>query len=333
MGLMMLLAGYFVPRAYDRKGAGRFLKERWQRIGVPMAIFLLVVHLPIVYLLQEERLSAGEFVRSMYDGGWRDVYAHLWFLGHLLLYSAGYVVLRIFSDRRSDQSRRTWAPPDHAAIVRFVVALAFVTWVIRVWFPIDEWVPLFFVVAAEPAHLPQYVGLFAVGVVAYRGDWLRRLPASTGAIWLSVGLVASAGVFAMQLLPPERIPEFLAFGGDNWQSLVYSTWEALICVGMVVGLIFLARAAFSRPNRLVVAMLAGSYAAYILHLGIVIGLQAGIEGVDLPVFVKFGLVAVFGVVLTFGIAHLSRRLPGLRVILGTTPAEVESKAVRHEAGD
>lgn len=137
----------------------------------------------------------------------------------------------------------------------------------------------------------------------------------------------------MQLLPPERIPEFLAFGGDNWQSLVYSTWEALICVGMVVGLIFLARTAFSRPNRLVVAMLAGSYAAYILHLGIVIGLQAGIEGFDLPVFVKFGLVAFFGVVLTFGIAHLSRRVPGLRVILGTTPAEVESKAVRHEAGD
>ena len=28
MGLLFLLAGYFVPRSYDRKGANRFLRER-----------------------------------------------------------------------------------------------------------------------------------------------------------------------------------------------------------------------------------------------------------------------------------------------------------------
>ena len=29
MGLLFFLAGYFVPRSYDRKGLGRILKERW----------------------------------------------------------------------------------------------------------------------------------------------------------------------------------------------------------------------------------------------------------------------------------------------------------------
>lgn len=330
MGLLFLLAGFFVPRAYDRKGARRFLKERWVRIGLPMLIFVLVVHLPIIYLLEEPRLSAGEFVRSLYDNGWRDAYAHLWFLGHLLLYSAGYVVWRTVADRQRNQPRRTLPPPNHAAIVGFVVVLAFVTWVVRVWFPIDEWVPLFLVVAAEPAHLPQYVALFGLGVVAYRGDWLRRLPTSTGMIWLGVGLVASAGVFASRLLSSETLADFLAFGGDNWQSLLYSTWEALICVGMVLGLVILARTVFRRPSRLVTAMVAGSYAAYIIHIAIVISLQAGIEGVDLPVFVKFGLVTAFGVFLAFGFAHLSRGVPGLRVILGTTPGEVDAKTVRQE---
>src|SRR6201997_4639671 len=33
MGLMFLLAGYFVPPSYDRKGARRFLRGRWLRIG------------------------------------------------------------------------------------------------------------------------------------------------------------------------------------------------------------------------------------------------------------------------------------------------------------
>jgi glucan biosynthesis protein C len=333
MGLMMLLAGYFVPRAYDRKGGGRFLKERWLRIGVPMVVFMLVVQLPVVYLLQDPRLSAGEFIRSLWENGWRDAYAHLWFLGHLLIYSAGYVAWRKFSDHRADGPRQTWALPTHGTIIGFVVVLAFVTWVIRVPFPIDEWIPLFFVVAAEPAHLPQYVSLFALGIVAYRGDWLRRFPTRMGMIWLGIGLIASAGVFAAKALPPETVAKYLAFGGDNWQSLVYSTWEALICAGMVIGLIVFARIAFDRPHRLIAAMLAATYAAYILHIGVVIGLQFGIEGVDLPVFVKFGLVTVFGVLLSFGIGHLSRQVPGLNVMLGTTPRDVAAIAVHRDESE
>src|ERR1700744_4337737 len=35
MGFMFLLAGYFVPAAYDRKGFGRFLADRCLRLGVP----------------------------------------------------------------------------------------------------------------------------------------------------------------------------------------------------------------------------------------------------------------------------------------------------------
>ena len=46
-----LLAGYFVPRSYERKGLHRFVKDRWSRIGVPLLIFVLVVHVPVVYLL------------------------------------------------------------------------------------------------------------------------------------------------------------------------------------------------------------------------------------------------------------------------------------------
>ena len=111
--------------------------------------------------------------------------------------------------------------------------LALITFIVRVWFPMDAWVPLFFVVAAEPAHLPQSLSLFALGVAAYRGDWLRRLPTKVGLVWLGVGLAASAGNWALLLLAPESA--VTAGGGFNWQSLVYSAWESLICAGMVVG--------------------------------------------------------------------------------------------------
>lgn len=35
MGLFLLISAYFVPGSYDRKGAGRFLKDRLVRLGIP----------------------------------------------------------------------------------------------------------------------------------------------------------------------------------------------------------------------------------------------------------------------------------------------------------
>ena len=46
MGLLFLVAGYFTPRSYDRKGAGRFLVDRLKRLGLPL-LFYGVVILPI----------------------------------------------------------------------------------------------------------------------------------------------------------------------------------------------------------------------------------------------------------------------------------------------
>ncbi len=321
LGLLFLLAGYFVPAACDRKGPGRYFRERWVRIGVPLVAFVLAVNLPLVYVVKG-RPAPGEFIHELYDGGWQLIYLHLWFLGHLLLYSGIYVAWRLAAGR-AGRPRRTWAPPGHAAIAGFVVALALLTWIVRLWYPVDKWVPLAYVLAAEPAKMPQYISLFAVGVMAYRGDWLRRMPTRAGMIWLGAGLLAAAGIFVLQALGQWNL---IGGGGLNWPSLVRSTWEAVICAGLSVGLIVLFREMFHRPRRLLAAMAAASYAAYIIHIYIIVGLQAGIEGVNLPAVVKFALVAVAGIILAFGIGHLSRKVPGLRVVLGTTPRQRDKTA-------
>lgn len=315
MGLLFLLAGHFVPAAYDRKGPRLFLRQRWARIGLPLVVFALAVHVPLLYLV-ERPAGPGEFVASMYAEGWAGAYLHLWFLGHLLLYSAAYVVWRWIADRAA-RPRRAWAPPNNAAILGFVVGLALVTWIVRVWYPVDEWVPLLFVVAAEPAHLPQYVSLFVIGVMAYRGDWLRRIPARVGACWLGVGLTAAAGLYAVQGFAPNRWETLVTTGGPNAGSLLRSTWETVICIGLSVGLIVVARGLFRRPNRLLSAMATASYAAYILHVWIVVSLQVAIIGVALSAVAKFTVVSILGIVLSFGVAHLSRHVPGVRVLLGT----------------
>lgn len=313
LGLLFLVAGHFVPPAYDRKGPRRFLRERWSRIGVPLLVFGVAANLPIA-LAVEQPESFGGFVGSLYDDAWAPLYLHLWFLGHLVLYSVAYVIWR----RLARGAPRSWATPGHRAILAFAVGLVAVTWVVRWWYPVDEWVPLLWLVPAEPARLPQYVSLFVLGAAAYRGDWLRRLRSGVGLTWLGVGLVASLCMVAVQMLAPDswRYNE-LANGGLGWQSLVRSTLEGLVCVGLAVGVLVVVREMVHRPLRLVSAMAATSYAAYILHLYIVVPLQAAITGPDVSPFLKVGVVAAVAVLLSFGAAHTSRRVPGLRRLLGT----------------
>ncbi len=325
MGLMFLLAGYFVPPSYARKGARGFLEERWQRIGIPLAIFILLVHLPAAYLVGG-RPAPLAFMRGLYDRGWQPLYLHLWFVAHLLLYSAVYVAWREIPFRSGQRAAKPRPPPGHAAILCFVLALAGITWLVRIWYPVDKWVPFLWVMPAEVAHLPQYVALFVTGILACHGDWLRRMPTRTGMIWLAVGLAASGGIYLAYAFGPWS--ELMATGGFGLPSLVRSSWETLIAVGLSVGLIIAFRELFNRSNRLLEAMAAASLGAYILHPAIVVALQAPIAAVTLAAFPKFVLVSVLGTAIAFGIAHLAGKVPRLRAVLGATSGREVSAVSR-----
>ncbi|GAA0804780.1 acyltransferase family protein [Spirilliplanes yamanashiensis] len=316
LSLLFLLAGYLVPASCDRTGPRRFLRRRWSRLGLPLVVFGIAANLPIA-LAAEGPSSWRAFAGSLYDDAWRPLYLHLWFVAHLLVYSALYTAWHALAHR----PRRSWPVPGHRAIFAFTGALAAVTWVVRWWYPVDEWVPLLWVLPVEPARLAQYASLFVAGAMAYRGGWLRGLPGGTGRVWLAVGLAASVTMAAAQLAAPGGWHyNELANGGAGWQSLVRSGLEALICVGLAVGVPVVVRDLVHRPLPLVTAMAASSYAAYILHLYIVVPLQVAVAGPSASPFLKFGVVSVLALALSFGAAHLSRRVPGLRRLLGTAPS-------------
>jgi hypothetical protein len=113
-----------------------------------LLIFALAVHVPVVYLLAGCPPLAT-FIGSLYESGWFLVYLHLWFPGHLLLYSLVYAICRRFVTR-GRLARWSWPPPRNAAIVALIAVLGLITCVVRWWYPVDDWVPLFGVLATEP---------------------------------------------------------------------------------------------------------------------------------------------------------------------------------------
>ena len=314
MGLMFLLAGYFVPPSYDRKGARRFLRGRWLRIGIPLASLVLLLHLPVVYMLAGMPAPL-QFFEGLYERGWQPIYLHLWFVAHLLLYCFAYTALRQISGLFEVAPRKV-PLASHAGIASFIVALALITWLVRIWYPVDKWVPFLWIMPAEPAHLPQYVAFFAAGVIAYRGDWFRRMPMAAGLIWLAVGGIASGGIYVAYAFGPWS--ELMAIGGSGLPPLIRSSWETVIAVGLSVGLIIAFRELFDHSNRLLERMAAASFGAYILHPAIVVALQAVMTGVLLVAFAKFTVVSLLGTVAAFAVAHVAGRVPGIRAVLGAT---------------
>ena len=57
MGLFFLISGYFVPRSFDRKGGGEFMKGRLIRLGIPALFFGWFIFAPMIYLAQGESMS------------------------------------------------------------------------------------------------------------------------------------------------------------------------------------------------------------------------------------------------------------------------------------
>ena len=61
MGALFLIAGYFTPGSFDRKGSGSFLKGRLVRLGIPLIIFYFRAQPDLIHRLLAD---AGQFDRD-----------------------------------------------------------------------------------------------------------------------------------------------------------------------------------------------------------------------------------------------------------------------------
>jgi glucans biosynthesis protein C len=305
MGLFFLLAGYFLPATYDRKGTWPFLRDRLLRLGLPLLITTLIFALP-TYLSEDRQMPFAQYFFQVYIGAGQIEFGHLWFVAHLLIYSLGYALWRLLTTRRPSSADRSRWLPSHRAILAYILTLAAVTFVVRIGYPIDRWERVLGIIPAEYAHWPQYFSLFLLGILAYRRDWLRRLPTTTAMAWLGVGLAAAALRYGYSLARPL---ELLAPGGLDWRSLVWSGWEALICVGLCVGLPVLLRERLARQGALLRWLSPNAYAVYIIHIWVVVALQFALASSSLAPLVKFAIVTLVGVPLCFLLGALLRRLP------------------------
>ena len=314
MGALFLLAGYFTPGSYERKGPGSFLKDRLLRLGIPIIIWIFVLN-PIssigLYLEPDPRIT-DPLTWQAYPYLLR--LGPLWFVAMLLIFSSGYGAWRMLTRNQTLSSMSKSPLPSYLDIGIFILALALGSYLIRIIVPIGQIFTLFVDVLRFPsiAYILQYLSFFVLGIVAYRNNWLRALPTSMGVAGFVIAVVTFVLLFPLALFgSPDR--QFM--GNGSWQSAVYALWDSIFAVGMCLGMITLFRRFFNGQGRFGRFLSQHSYTVYIIHSPIIVFVAVALQGIDLENFLKFGLVTVIVVPTSFAVAYIIRRIPLVSRIL------------------
>jgi glucan biosynthesis protein C len=319
MGAFFLLAGYFTPGSFDRKGPGSFLKGRLLRLGIPLIIFYFVLS-PISSIGYWQMPASMTGITTPLT--WQ-AYPYLlgmgplWFVALLLIFSLGYAAWRMLTRNRTSTSMSESPVPSYLSIGIFVLALALVSYLVRIIVPIGQPVSLFVNSLSFPtiAYLPQYLSFFVLGAVASRHDWFRTLPSSMGVVGFVTALVAGVIFFPLafsgQMLSLQFAPAVFTnlTGNGYWQSAVYALWDSTFAVGMCLGLIPLFRHFLNGQGRFGTFLSQHSYAVYVIHIPIVVFLAVALKGIHLEPLLKFGIMAVIAVPTCFAVAYIVRKIP------------------------
>ena len=311
MGFFFLLSAYLLPGSLKRKGRRRFVADRLLRLGVPLVVYFLVLN-PLVFAISSLASPEAEEVFQTTlanDPGALLGTGPMWFVAFLLLLTLVYLAL---PDRSGAATGRSPIRLTVANTTIFALGLGLASFAIRIVAPIGTWVAYL----VEPAHAPQYVGLFCLGIVFGTRGWDEEVPRTVWRYWacmLPVSLLVGFGFLGL-ILGDDGDPA-RAMGGLDAASFVYALWEHLCCIGIIVLLVRLFRRRLAGPGPRLQSAALDSYATYIVHPLVIVGLAVGLQSVALYPLVKFLIFAPIAVLASFAVGHLMRSLPGARRVL------------------
>jgi glucan biosynthesis protein C len=316
MGAFFLLAGYFTPGSYQRKGLGSFIKDRLLRLGIPLVLFYFVLS-PlsfIGYFLMPAELTGitTPFTWQSFWGAYPKFLGMgpLWFVAMLLVFDIGYALLRLLTGNENRSSRKKSFSPGYLGLGLFTLALALLSYLWRMVVPLDKSVLQF----PSLAYLPQYLSFFIIGAVASRDKWFEKIPGSMSLVGFAFAVLAGVFLFPLafsgQLFSLELTPAFYnAMGNGHWQSGVYALWDSIFAVGMSVGLLPLFRNLMNGSGWLGRFLSRQSYAVYIIHIPIIVFAAYAFRNVAAGSLLKFGLLSLIVVPFCFIVAGIVRKIP------------------------
>ncbi|HEX6870515.1 MAG TPA: acyltransferase [Micromonosporaceae bacterium] len=306
--LLFLIAGMLSQPALARKGPGRFAHDRLIRLGLPFAVFVLVLWPVLMYALYAALGSGQVSYRETFLGTPEENVdaSIMWFVGVLLIFSLAYAGWARMRHGRPLRQRPVVGP---AFLLAMAGMVAIATFLVRLVFPLgsERYVDL------NLFEWPACAAMFGLGIAAARRGWLTAVPDRLRRQCRTATLVTAAAFAVVAAYGAVIGGDFEQVwgGGWRWTALAFDTAESALAVFGPVWILGLAqqrldrRLTWSGP-----AVSRSAYAAFILQGFVLIGFAVSLRVVPAPAEVKALLLAAGGVAGSYALAWLLiRRIP------------------------
>jgi peptidoglycan/LPS O-acetylase OafA/YrhL len=323
MACMFLISGLFVHGSLARRGPANFVAKRAWRLGVPYLVSVFVV-MPIAYyptFLRYHLPGTTDFHffhfwwHTLTIGPWPSGPA--WFLWVLLAFDAIAAGIWFAAPRAIDGLGRAIYALRYRPGVAFA---AFCVFSIAVYLPLR----LIYGDAAwfEPGHFPLpiqtsrillYSGYFFVGVGIGATDLSAGLfaqnseLASRWKIWLGIAAVFYGAILCLVYAHHNWIADFNS-PPLSWQvayGLAFALFSAAMAFAEPAFFLCFAKS----PLRLLDAMRPSAYGIFLVHYIFIIWLQYAVYDLPLPALVKFAIVFIGTLSLSWGLTVLLKKIP------------------------
>jgi peptidoglycan/LPS O-acetylase OafA/YrhL len=313
MGFFFLLAGYFTPASLERKGYGHFICDRFLRLGLPLLAFGLLLG-PLTAAIANVG-NGGHFWQTFAHLWQRKQFINgpLWFAQALLIFSLCYCLFRrLFGPPLTSTQRNPKPVPSYFWWLLSAIAVGAAALTIRQVVPVG--VNVF---GLQLGYFASYVFLFAVGIAAWRYEWLRQLN------WKSARLAVLTFVIAWPLMPvgiaiarATSGPGKANFaGGLTWPAILYAFWEPFVAWGLIALWLVVFKASMNQPSALWSWLNRRAYAVFILHPPVLVALSLLLHSWSAPALAKFAVTGALTCIATWLVADPFVRMPGIRNVV------------------
>jgi surface polysaccharide O-acyltransferase-like enzyme len=323
MAFMFFISGLFVRDSLVRKGAAIFLRDRAWRLGVPYLVSVFVL-MPIAYyptFLRYHLPGTTDFSflhfwwHTLTIGPWPSGPA--WFLWVLLALDAMAVIVWLVAPGVIQAFGQLIFAARNRPMAAFAV---FLVGSIAAYLPMHlafgdaSWLELGrFPLPIQTSRILLYAGYFftgvGVGAVSLRaglleegGELAKRWP-----VWLAFALVFYGAILGLVYVHHNWVADF-ASPPLTWRvsyGLAFAMFSA--AMAFTVSAIFLrfAESGFG----LLDALQPSAYGVYLLHYIFIIWLQYAVFNYSLPAGVKFAIVFIGTLSMSWALTIILRKIP------------------------
>lgn len=312
MSLFFFIAAYFVTSSLARKGASRFMLDKFKRLGIPTLMTLFIItpimaKITFYFMSHKQQLTLWGIKHSSYISILHDminplfktgniIFGVTWFTWTLIVFNVFFVLSKKLFFFKKPQASDKKIPAIWKMILFAVIMIPFNYFGLYLQHHLGD----NFLGFRLLRNFPMYIVMFYFGIQAFKYQWLDQLEFKH-AFW---------GILMWLLGKTFLSP--IAWGYDLSSDIMS---RGFTVIGMCMFLIYTFKVLFNTKNKWTTIFSRAAFAAYVIQF-IPLAFIAGIYShymTQTPI-VNFIVIAIPSIVLSFSIGFAICKLPVLKRI-------------------